>query len=248
MIHRKSNEEIELLRVSNRLVAKLLQKLKQLVRPGITTKELDVVAEEFILRHGATPTFKGYAGFPACICTSVNNEVVHGIPGDRVLREGDIISIDAGLRLNGYCGDATITTPVGTISREAARLIKVTARALDLGIAKTFPGNRIGDISNAIQSFVEAQGYSVVRDFVGHGIGREMHEEPQVPHFGSRGTGLMLQAGMVITIEPMVNIGSYKLKILDDGWTAITVDGSLSAQFEHTVAVTAKGPDILSKL
>ncbi len=248
MIQRKNKAEIELMRESNRLVAKLLKKLEKMAKPGVTTRELDAFAEEFIIKNGATPTFKGYAGYPACICTSVNNEVVHGIPGDRALRNGDIISIDAGLKLNDYCGDATITVPVGPISAEAARLIKVTAKALELGIAKAVPGNRVGDISHAIQSFVEGQGYSIVRDFVGHGIGREMHEEPQVPHFGSPGTGPILREGMVIAIEPMVNTGGYQLKILDDGWTAVTVDGSLSAQFEHSVAITANGPDVLSKL
>lgn len=248
MIHLKSKEEIELMRISNRLVAKLLDKLRKTVVPGITTGELDAIAEEFIRRSGAIPTFKGYHGFPACICTSVNNEVVHSIPGDRVLKNGDIISIDAGVKINGFCGDATITVPVGKISPEAARLVKATAKALEIGIAKAVPGNRIGDISHAIQSFVEGQGYSIVRDFVGHGVGREMHEAPQVPHFGQQGTGPVLQEGMVIAIEPMVNAGDYKLKILDDGWTAVTEDGSLSAQYEHTVAITAHGPDVLSKL
>ncbi len=248
MITLKSKEEIELMRTSNRLVAKLLEKLRKLVTPGITTGELDAIAEDFIRKNGAEPTFKGYVEYPACICASVNNEVVHAIPGKRALKNGDIISIDAGLRINGYCGDATITVPVGSISREAARLIKVTAKALEIGIAQAVPGNRIGDISHAIQFFVEGQGYSIVRDFVGHGIGRQMHEDPQVPHFGQPGTGPMLQEGMVIAIEPMVNVGGYKLKILDDGWTAVTVDGSWSAQFEHSVAITAKGPDILSRL
>ncbi|MHB9094970.1 MAG: type I methionyl aminopeptidase [Eubacteriales bacterium] len=248
MITLKSKEEIELMRTSNRLVAKLLEKLRKLVTPGITTGELDAIAEDFIRKNGAEPTFKGYAGYPACICASVNNEVVHAIPGKRALKNGDIISIDAGLRINGYCGDATITVPVGSISREAARLIKVTVKALEIGIAQAVPGNRIGDISHAIQSFVEGQGYSIVRDFVGHGIGRQMHEDPQVPHFGRPGTGPTIQEGLVIAIEPMVNAGDFKLKILDDGWTAVTVDGSLSAQFEHSVAITANGPDILSKL
>lgn len=248
MIHRKSKEEIELMRMSNQLVAKLLQKLKGLVRPGITTRELDAAAERFIVSSGGIPAFKGYNGYPACICTSVNNVVVHGIPGDLVLHDGDIISIDAGIKLNGYCGDSTITVPAGTISKDAARLVKVTAEALDIGIAKAVPGNRIGDISHAIQSFVESNGYSIVRDFVGHGIGKEMHEEPQVPHFGSPGTGPKLKEGMVIAIEPMVNAGDWRLRILQDNWTAVTVDGSLSAQFEHSVAITANGPDVLSRL
>ena len=248
MVHIKTKDEIELMRKSNRLVAKMLDKLGKMVKPGLTTAELDSAAEQYILKNGAIPTFKGYAGYPACICASVNDEVVHSIPGKRVLKDGDIISIDAGVKLNGFCGDATITVPVGQISKEAAKLIKVTSRALELGIAKAIPGNRIGDISNAIQTFVESQGFSIVRDFVGHGIGRDMHEEPQVPHFGRPGTGPVLQEGMVIAIEPMVNAGAYKLRILDDGWTAVTADGMLSAQFEHTVAITSKDPDVLSKL
>lgn len=248
MIHIKTKEEIELMRQSNRLVAKLLEHLRQMVAPGITTAQLDAAAEEFIRKHGATPTFKGYAGYPACICTSVNDQVVHGIPGPRVLKNGDIISIDAGAKLNGFCGDSTITVGVGTISKQAHRLINITAKALEIGISQAIPGNRIGDIGNAVQKYVEAQGCSVVRDFVGHGIGREMHEEPQVPHFGRAGTGPMLREGMVIAIEPMINAGGYALRILKDGWTAVTMDGSLSAQFEHTVAITANGPDVLSQL
>lgn len=248
MIHLKSKEEIELMRKSNRLVAKLLDRLSKMVRPGITTAELDSAAEEFILKNSGIPTFKGYAGYPACICTSVNNEVVHSIPGNRILQDGDIISIDAGIKLNGFCGDSTITVPVGNISKEAQKLLRVTAKALEVGIAVAVPGNRVGDIGNAIQTYVEGQGFSIVRDFVGHGIGREMHEEPQVPHFGRRGTGPLLQEGMVIAIEPMVNAGTHRLKILNDGWTAVTVDDKWSAQFEHSVAITAKGPDVLSKL
>lgn len=248
MIHLKSKEEIELMRKSNRLVAKLLDRLRKMVRPGITTAELDRAAEEFILKSGGIPTFKGYAGYPACICTSVNNEVVHSIPCNRILQEGDIISIDAGIKLNGFCGDSTVTVPVGNISKEAQKLIKVTAKALDIGIAAAVPGNRIGDIGHAIQTYVEGQGFSIVRDFVGHGIGREMHEEPQVPHFGRPGTGSLLKEGMVIAIEPMVNAGTHKLKVLEDGWTAVTIDEQWSAQFEHSVAITAQGPDVLSKL
>lgn len=248
MIHIKTKEEIELLRQSNQVVAKLLDYLRKMVAPGITTAQLDAAAEEFIKKHGATPTFKGYAGYPACICTSVNDQVVHGIPGPRVLKNGDIISIDAGAKLNGFCGDSTITVGVGTISKQARRLINITAKALEIGISQAIPGNRIGDIGNAVQKYVEGQGCSVVRDFVGHGVGREMHEEPQVPHFGRAGTGPMLREGMCIAIEPMINAGGYALRILDDGWTAVTMDGSLSAQFEHSVAITAKGPVVLSQL
>jgi methionyl aminopeptidase len=248
LIHIKNKDEIELMRQSNRLVAQLLEHLRKMVAPGVTTAQLDVAAEKFIRSHGAIPTFKGYAGYPACICTSVNEQVVHAIPGPRVLKNGDIISIDAGVKLNGYCGDATITVGVGVISKQARRLINITAKALEIGIAQAVPGNRIGDIGHAVQKYVEGQGCSVVRDFVGHGIGREMHEEPQVPHFGRAGTGPMLREGMVIAIEPMINAGGYALRILDDGWTAVTLDGSLSAQFEHSVAISANGPDVLSKL
>lgn len=248
MIHLKTKEEIELMRKSNRLVAKLLDRLRRMVRPGITTAELDRAAEEFILKNGGIPTFKGYAGYPACICTSVNNEVVHSIPGNRVLQDGDIISMDAGIKLNDFCGDSTITVPVGSISKEAQKLIRVTAKALEVGIAAAVPGNRIGDIGHAIQTYVEGQGFSIVRDFVGHGIGREMHEEPQVPHFGRPSTGPLIQEGMVLAIEPMVNAGTHRLRILGDGWTAVTIDDKWSAQFEHSVAITANGPDILSKL
>ncbi|HWI55280.1 MAG TPA: type I methionyl aminopeptidase [Desulfobacteria bacterium] len=248
MIHLKTKEEIELMRKSNRMVARLLEKLKKMVRPGITTAELDAAAEEFIISSGGIPTFKGYAGYPACICTSVNEEVVHSIPGSRVLHEGDIISIDAGIKLNGYCGDSTITVPVGNISKEAEKLMRVTAKALEIGIEMAVPGNRLGEIGHAIQTFVEGQGFSIVRDFVGHGIGKDMHEEPQVPHFGRPRTGVVLQEGMVLAIEPMVNAGSHKLKVMKDGWTVVTVDGKWSAQYEHSVAITANGPDVLSKL
>lgn len=248
MIHIKTKEEIELLRQVNQLVAKLLEHLRKMVAPGITTAQLDAAAEEFINKHGAIPTFKGYAGYPACICTSVNDQVVHGIPGPRVLKRGDIISIDAGAKLNGFCGDSTITVGVGTISKQARRLVNITAKALEIGISQAIPGNRIGDIGHAVQKYVEGQGCSVVRDFVAHGVGREMHEEPQVPHFGRAGTGPMLREGMVIAIEPMINAGGYALRILDDGWTAVTMDGSLSAQFEHSVAITANGPVVLSQL
>lgn len=248
MIHIKNRDEIELMRQSNQIVAQLLEKLRQMVVPGVTTAQLDEFAEAFIRRHGAIPTFKGYGGFPACICTSVNNQVVHAIPGPSVLKNGDIISIDAGAKLNGFCGDATITVGVGNISKQARKLINITAKALEIGISQAIPGNRIGDIGHAVQKYVEGQGCSVVRDFVGHGIGREMHEDPQVPHYGRAGTGPMLREGMVIAIEPMINAGGYALKILDDGWTVVTVDGSLSAQFEHSVAITANGPDVLSKL
>jgi methionyl aminopeptidase len=243
----KTNREIELMRAANREVANLLQELGRIARPGVTTGQLDQYAEEYIHKVGGIPTFKAMARFPACICTSVNNEVVHGIPSnDRVLEDGDIISIDAGLQLKGYCGDSTITVAVGEISEEKKRLIEVTRTALELGIEQCVVGNRIGDIGNAMQTYVESKGYSIVREFIGHGIGKFMHEPPEVPSFGKKGTGIELKRGMVIAVEPIVNLGDHRVNILQDGWTVVTVDGSVSAQFEHTVAITNEGPQILS--
>lgn len=236
------------MREAGRIVALTLQELKKRVCPGVTTGELNRFAEDFLRRLGATPAFLGYHGYPASICTSVNNEVVHGIPGLRKLENGDIISIDIGAVYHGYCGDAAITLPVGEISEEAARLLEVTQRSLYLGIEKAVAGNRIGDISAAIQNYVESEGYHVVRDFVGHGIGRNMHEEPQVPNYGKPGHGLRLQAGLVLAIEPMVNIGTHEVVVMPDRWTVVTKDGSLSAHFEHTVAVTEGQPEILTRL
>ncbi|HHV71425.1 MAG TPA: type I methionyl aminopeptidase [Clostridia bacterium] len=246
-IRLKTDREIKLMREVNREVGKLLQELAKLVRPGITTKDLDEFAEEYIRKLGAIPTFKEMAKFPGCICTSVNNQVVHGIPSPtQVLKEGDIVSIDAGMQLNGYCGDSTITVGVGEISEEKKRLLEVTKQALALGIEQCVVGNRIGDIGYAMQTYVESQGYSIVREFIGHGIGKFMHEPPEVPSFGKKGTGLELKRGLVIAVEPIVNMGDYKVNILRDGWTVVTADGSLSAQFEHTVAITNEGPQILS--
>lgn len=246
MIYRKSERELQYMREAGRIVALTLQELEKAIKPGVTTKELDSLAEEFIRRQGARPAFKGLYGFPASICTSVNEEVVHGIPGPRRLREGDIISIDVGTEVEGYHGDGAWTFPVGEISEEAARLLEVTREALYRGIEKAVAGNRLSDISHAIQTYVESHGFSVVRDFVGHGIGRRMHEEPQVPNFGPPGRGPRLEEGMTLAIEPMVNAGTGAVRRLDDGWTVVTRDGGLSAHFEHTVAITAAGPEILT--
>lgn len=243
----KTKREIEIMRAANVEVANLLQELARIVKPGISTKQLDEYAEEYIHKVGGISTFKHMARFPACICTSVNNEVVHGIPSsDKILEEGDLVSIDAGLQLNGYCGDATLTVAVGEITEEKKKLIEVTKTALLLGIEQCLPGNRMGDIGNAIQTYVESNGFSIVREYIGHGIGTFMHEPPEVPSFGKKGTGIELKRGMVIAVEPIVNIGDYRVNILPDGWTVVTADGSTSAQFEHTVAITNEGPKILT--
>jgi len=234
------------MRQSNRLVAQVLRKLKEAIKPGISTKELDQIAERSIRKGGGTPAFKGYRGYPASLCVSVNEEVVHGIPGPRRLKEGDIVSLDLGVYLHGYYGDAAITVPVGKVSQEATMLQEVTQQALYKGIEQARSGKRLFDISHAIQSWVESFGLSVVRDFVGHGIGRDLHEDPQVPNFGPPHHGPRLLPGMVLAIEPMINIGTWEIKVLRDGWTVVTSDGSLSAHFEHTVAITDAGPDILS--
>ncbi|RDV83381.1 type I methionyl aminopeptidase [Ammonifex thiophilus] len=247
MIHRKSERELQYMREAGRIVALTLQELEKAIRPGVTTKELDSLAEEFIRRQGARPAFKGLYGFPASICTSINEEVVHGIPGPRRLREGDIISIDVGTEVEGYHGDGAWTFPVGEISEEAARLLEVTREALYRGIEKAVAGNRLTDISYAIQTYVESHGFSVVRDFVGHGIGRRMHEEPQVPNFGPPGRGPRLEEGMTLAIEPMVNAGTYEVEVLPDNWTVVTKDRRLSAHFEHTIAVRKTRAEILTR-
>lgn len=246
MIILKSDREIEKISVACRVVVGALKELKKEIRVGITTEELDRIAEEYILSKGAKPAFKGYRGYPATLCTSINEEVVHGIPSKRRLAEGDIISLDLGAIHDGYYGDAALTIGVGKISREAERLVKVTEESLYRGIEEAQPGKRLGDISWAIQSHVESAGFSVVFDFVGHGIGKNLHEEPQVPNFGVSGQGPRLKEGMVLAIEPMVNMGGAATRILDDNWTAVTKDGSLSAHSEHTVAITGKGPMILT--
>jgi methionyl aminopeptidase len=248
MIILKTPQEIGMMREGNRILALLFQHLAPMIRPGVTTAELDQEAELFILSHNAVPAFKGYRGYPATLCTSVNEEVIHGIPGPRRLKEGDIVSIDVGALQNGLYSDASKTYAIGEVSRKALRLMEVTERALHEGIGQAVPGNRLYDISAAIQKVVESAGFFVVREFVGHGIGRTLHEDPQIPNFGKKGTGPVLQEGMTFAIEPMVNEGTWKVNILKDGWTAVTADGSLSAHFEHSIAITANGPLILSAL
>jgi methionyl aminopeptidase len=248
MVILKLPDEIEKARASNRIVAEVLDKLREKIQPGVTTKELDKIAEELTVKRGARPAFKGYRGYPYSLCTSVNEQVVHGMPSNRVLVEGDIIGLDFGVYFQGLFGDAAITLPVGTVSEKAQRLMQVTEQSLYDAIAQIADTNRLGDISAAVQNTVEKAGYSVVRDFVGHGIGKSLHEDPQIPNFGKRGRGIELKKGMILAIEPMVNEGKYKVQVLPDGWTVITEDGSLSAHFEHSVAITDNGPDILSKL
>src|SRR4030067_1273718 len=248
MIIVKSSREIEQLKRSNAIVAEVFEKLKRMIAPGVTTKELDEVAEEYILLKGARPAFKGYRGFPATLCISINDEIVHGIPGQRSLKEGDIVSLDGGVNLNGYFGDAAITLPVGEVDREAQRLLEVTEKALYIGIGRAKAGNRLFDISYAIQTWVEGHGFSVVRDFVGHCIGKDLHEEPQIPNFGSPHQGPGLGKGMVFALEPMVNEGNYEVRVLSDGWTVVTADGKRSAHFEHTIAITDGEAGIISIL
>ncbi|MGB9823305.1 type I methionyl aminopeptidase [Thermodesulfovibrio sp.] len=249
MIILKSPEEIKKMRQSCRIVAKVLEELKIYIKEGLTTKQIEQFIENLIIKMGGIPAFKGYRGYPASACISINEQVVHGIPSEKVfVKEGDIVSVDVGVLYESFYGDAAYTYPVGKISDEAQRLLKVTEEALYKGIAEARVGNRIGDISSAIQRHVESNGFSVVRAFVGHGIGRSLHEEPQIPNFGTKGVGPKLKKGMTLAIEPMVNAGTYGVKILSDGWTAVTEDGSLSAHFEHTIAVTDNEPEILTKL
>ncbi|NLL19264.1 MAG: type I methionyl aminopeptidase [Clostridia bacterium] len=248
MICLKSERELSFMRQAGQLTAKVLKAMEEAVKPGITTGELDAIAEDLIVRNGGTPSFKGYNGFPASICTSVNNEVVHGIPGLRKLVAGDIISIDVGVEINGYHGDAAVTLPVGEPDEDILNLLTVTKEALMLAIQQAVVGNRLSDISHAVEKHVEEFGYSVVKDYVGHGIGRQLHEEPQVPNFGPPGRGPRLKAGMTLAIEPMVNMGTYRVRTLQDDWTVVTLDGKPSAHFEHTVAITDRGPEILTRL
>lgn len=247
MIILKSEEEISKIAEAGRIVAECLDVLKKMLKPGVTTQELNDTAEHFIEKQGAHPAFKGYRNYPASLCTSINEEVVHGIPSLKGVKEGDIIGLDLGVIVEGYYGDGAITLPVGCISPLAQRLLSVTEKALCQGISHAWPGKRLSDISSAVQSSVEKEGFSVVTDFVGHGIGRDLHEEPPIPNFGKPGRGPLLQEGMILAIEPMVNAGGPAVRILEDGWTAVTVDGSLSAHFEHTVAVTSRGPCILTQ-
>jgi len=247
MIVLKTPGEIEVLRVVNRAVAEVLKELESKIRPGISTLELDELAEKLLREKDCIPAFKGYRGYPKSICTSINEQIVHGIPSERKLKEGDIISIDIGAKYKDFFGDMAATYPVEKISGSVQRLLDVTRESLCEGIAMAKGGNRLGDISSAIQRTVEREGFSVVRFFVGHGIGRELHEMPQIPNFGIPGTGVRLKSGMVFAIEPMVNAGDNDVEVLDDGWTAVTKDKSLSAHFEHTIVILEKGPEILTK-
>lgn len=247
MIIIKTDREIELMRRAGRLVGEALLEIKNAVKPGITTKELDRIAEKYIIKRNAKPSFKGYYGFPASICTSVNEEVVHGIPSEnKVLREGDIISVDCGVVLDGYHGDAARTFAVGKVSPEAEKLIEVTKESFFKGIEKAVLGNRLTDISAAVQEYVEGFGFSVVRDYVGHGIGSNMHEKPEIPNYGRPGRGPKLVKGMALAIEPMVNMGRYNVKTQSNNWTVVTTDGSLSAHYENTIAILENGPEILT--
>ncbi len=246
MIVLKSPAELKQMRESGRVVAEILQQLREKIVPGVTTLELDRFAEQECTRRRVRPAFKGYGGFPFTICSSPNEKVVHGFADDVPLREGDILSIDFGVIKGGFYGDSAITVPVGQVDAETERLLRVTQQSLDLGIAAAVVGGRLSDISNAVQSCVEKEGFSVVREFVGHGIGRQLHESPQIPNFGSRGQGPRLRAGMTLAIEPMINAGSPAITILKDGWTAVAVDGRPSAHFEHTVAITENGPEVLT--
>lgn len=248
MIILKSPEEIEKIARACLIVAKALDRLKDMIVPGVTTIALEEFADRYIRSHDAVPAFKGYRGYPASICTSVNNEVIHGIPSDRVLAEGDIVGIDIGVYKEGFYGDAAYTFGVGTITPGAEALLRVTEESLYRGIASAMKTNRVSDVSHAIQTHIEANGFSVVRAFVGHGIGRELHEDPQVPNFGPPGRGPRLCPGMTIAIEPMVNAGGHEVVVLDDGWTAVTLDGKLSAHFEHTIVVTEGQPRILTQI
>ena len=247
MIVCKSPTEIEKMRAANQLVAQVLEELAAMVAPGVSTADLDATAERRVRAAGAEPAFKGYRGYPATLCASVNQQVVHGIPNRTPLKSGDIVSLDMGVKLNGYYGDSAVTVAVGAVQDDVAKLLRVTQEALDKGIAQVKVGGRISDIGHAIQAHVEAHGFSVVREFVGHGIGASLHEEPQIANYGEPGRGPRLAEGMTLAIEPMVNMGKPAVKVLADGWTAVTKDGSLSAHFEHTVAVTKEGPLVLTR-
>jgi len=248
MIDLKSEKEIELIAKSAEILSEVLIKMKEMIKPGITTEEIDGLARKMVKDHGVKAAFLGYRGYPAAVCVSVNEEVVHGIPSSKIkLKEGDIVSLDFGVEREGFFSDAALTVPVGKISGRAQKLIKVTQEALLKGIDMAKPGNRISDISAAVQRYVEANGFSVVRDLCGHGVGRKVHEEPMIPNFGKPGQGPLIQPGMVLALEPMVNAGSYEVATLDDDWTVVTMDGDVSAHFEHTVAVREYGPVILTR-
>lgn len=248
MIICKSPAEIEKLRRSGHIAREILEEMRMLVRPAVRTLDLEEYADKRIRQFGVKPAFKGYRGYPCCLCVSINDEVVHGIPSKRVLREGDIVSLDMGVIAGGYYGDSALTVPVGEISDSLQRLLRVTEESLLLAIERARAGNRLGDVSAAVQQHAEEAGYSIVKEFVGHGIGRALHEDPQVPNFGEAGRGPVLKEGMVFAIEPMVNAGTNEIRVLDDRWTAVTADGACSAHFEHMVAVTRNGPDVLTRL
>lgn len=247
MIPLKSEQDIEMIRKSGKILSKVMQELKKEIKMGVRTKDIDGLAEELIAQESAASAFKNYQGFPANICISVNEEIVHGIPNERILKDGDIVSLDVGINLNGYFSDAAITLPIGRVDSRKKKLIEVAKNALYLGIEQAKENNHLYDISCAIQNHVESNGFSVVRQFVGHGVGLKMHEEPEIPNFGRSHEGPRLLAGMVLAIEPMVNMGTWEVNILDNGWTAVTKDGLPSAHFEHTIAVTKNGPEILTQ-
>ncbi|MBQ3180577.1 MAG: type I methionyl aminopeptidase [Firmicutes bacterium] len=248
MITIKNVEEIAVMRRAGRIVAEVFELMREKIRPGITTGELDMLAERLIRKRGAVPLFKGYNGFPGTLCMSVNEQVIHGIPGKLVLQEGDIVSVDVGARIDGFCGDAARTFAVGRIAPEVQRLLDVTEESLNAGIGQAVIGNRIGDIAHAVQTVAEAAGYGVVRDYTGHGIGRDLHEAPDVPNYGTPGRGLRLVSGMALALEPMINMGTHQVRELKDGWTVVTLDGKPSAHFENTVAITPDGPVVLTVL
>lgn len=248
MVILKSDREIEKIRESSQIVARTLDYIKQYVVAGISTQELNDIADNYIREQGATPSSLGYRGFPKSICTSINNVIVHGIPGPQKLKNGDIITVDITAFKDGYHGDSAKTYKVGKISKTAKKLVNVTRRALEIGISQAKEGNHLGDIGNAIETYVSSNGFHTVRDFTGHGIGRGFHESPQVLHYGKPGTGIVIKKGMVFTIEPMINVGTHRVRILKDNWTAVTQDGSLAAQFEHTIAITSRGTEVLSEL
>ena len=247
MVHLKTEVEIDRIRTSCRIASEAMLRVEKELKPGVTTLHLDQVADHYIRSQGAVASALGYKGFPRSICISINDEVVHGIPGERVVLEGDILAVDIAVKKDGYHGDMNVSMTAGQVAPETQRLLEATRQGLEVGLAASVPGNRLGDVGHAIQTYVEKRGYSIVREYCGHGIGRNFHEEPQLLHYGIAGTGRRLQAGMVFTIEPMVNEGLPDTRVLDDDWTAVTVDGKLSAQFEHTVVVTRDGPDILSR-
>ena len=243
----KSDAELHQMRLAARVVSTAIEVLLESIRPGIKAKDLDRIAAAEIERLGAKPSFKGYRGFPATICVSFNEEIVHGIPGDRIVSDGDVLSLDVGAIVGGYHSDSAVTVAVGGVDSGVQRLIEATRLSLEEGISKVIAGNRIGDVSSAIQNFAESRGYGVVREYVGHGIGRALHEEPSVPNFGDAGKGLLLRPGMVIAVEPMLNMGSWRTRVLEDDWTVVTEDGCLSAHFEHTIAITDKGAEVLTR-